>query len=69
MEKTLSRNDFNTLEKNLYEETPKLWMAMFKHVNVYNKPMQFGDKYRFLVPLYENLPENFVCEKAVQCGA
>ena len=51
------------------QRKPRLWLARFHHVNVHNKPMEFGDKYRFLIPLYNMMDERDICcEKSVQCG-
>ena len=55
--------------ESMRKRKPQLWLARFHHKNVHNKPMQFGDKYRFLIPLYNMLDERDICtEKSVQCG-
>ena len=56
-------------QEKLKRTHPKLWIAKYHHLNVHNKRMEFGDRYRFLVPIYKAL-ENYAgicCEKAVQC--
>jgi len=57
--------------EKLHRDFPKLWTSKYHHVNVHNKPMQFGDKYRFLVALYKmfDLYPDIAMEKAVQSGA
>jgi len=52
----------------LRKSFPRLWLAEEHHLTVHNKPMDFGDKYRFLIPLYR-LEERDICyEKSVQVG-
>lgn len=57
--------------EKLRRSNPKLWSAKYHHVNVHNKPMSFGDRYRFLVPLYKmfEMYPDICMEKAVQSGA
>jgi hypothetical protein len=52
----------------LKREYPKLWLAREHHLNVHGRKMEFGDRYRFLIELYKNLPERLAMEKAVQSG-
>jgi len=55
--------------EGLKRDHPRLWLARFHHVTVHNEPMQFGDKYRFLIPLYKMEEQDICIEKSVQCGA
>jgi hypothetical protein len=57
--------------EKLKRKYPKLYVAKYHHVNVHNKPMSFGDKYRFLIPLYKmmEVEPDMCAEKAVQSGA
>jgi len=54
--------------EKLKRDHPRLFVAKYHHRNVHGKPMAFGDKYRFLIPLYKGLPSSVVYEKSVQCG-
>jgi len=63
------REMYDVVKRRISIDYSKLWFALYHHVNVHNKPMRFDDRYRFLLPLYKNLPTNLAMEKAVQCGA
>lgn len=54
--------------EKLKREHPRLYIARYHHLNVHGHPMEFGDKYRFLIPLYKGIPEFEVYRKAVQSG-
>jgi len=50
----------------LKRKFPKFWLAMYHHVNVHNKPMKFGNRYKYLIPLYKEFSRKEVVEKCVQ---
>jgi len=67
---SIQENKLIHRQEVLKRKKPRLWLARFHHLNVHNKPMEFGDKYRFLIPLYNKMEERDMCaEKSVQCGA
>ena len=53
--------------EKLRRNHPRLYLAKYHHLNVHGKRMEFGDKYRFLIPLYKGILEREVYEKSVQC--
>jgi len=58
----------NLKNTRLKKSFPRLWLAKDHHLTVHNRHMNFGDKYRFLIPLYK-LEERDICyEKSVQVG-
>ncbi len=65
----IQQKSYKLKQEALKRDYPRLWLAKFHHVNVHNKPMQFEDKYRFLVPLYRMEQREICIEKSVQCGA
>jgi len=50
----------------LRRKFPKFWLALYHHVNVHNKPMNFGNRYKYLIPLYKEFAQKEVIEKCVQ---
>lgn len=68
---TASNRILELKREQLRRKYPKLWTSRYHHVNVHNKPMQFGDKYRFLIALYKmfDIEPDIIMEKAVQSGA
>ena len=53
--------------EKLRRQQPRLFFAKYHHLNVHSKRMEFGDKYRFLIPLYKGILKDWVYEKSVQC--
>ncbi len=53
--------------EKLRRKHPRLFFAKYHHRNVHGKQMEFGDRYRFLIPLYKGILKDDVYEKAVQC--